>query len=101
MPQHLITKQCHITSCSGGHNNDTHDLAAAEPVYKAYAAASLNPEGSKCVTDTALTVPLPAELLIPALNWRTAKVLGLPIPPPLNIAIRPNKFEVSMGFASR
>lgn len=33
------------------------------------------------------------ELLIPALNWRTASVLGLPIPPPLNIAIRPNKFE--------
>lgn len=37
---------------------------------------------------------LPAELLIPALNWRTASVLGLSIPPPLNIAIRPNKFEV-------
>lgn len=35
-----------------------------------------------------------AELYIPALNWRTASVLGLPIPPPLNIAIRPNKFEV-------
>ncbi|KAF6262445.1 hypothetical protein COO60DRAFT_1699303 [Scenedesmus sp. NREL 46B-D3] len=33
------------------------------------------------------------ELLIPDLNWRTASVLGLPIPPPLNIAIRPNKFE--------
>jgi hypothetical protein len=36
-----------------------------------------------------------AELLIPDLNWRTASVLGLPLPPPLNIAIRPNKFEVS------
>lgn len=35
-----------------------------------------------------------AELLIPDLNWRTASVLGVPIPPPLNIAIRPNKFEV-------
>lgn len=33
------------------------------------------------------------ELLIPDLNWRTASVFGVPIPPPLNIAIRPNKFE--------
>jgi hypothetical protein len=43
---------------------------------------------------TLLQFPAFAELLIPALNWRTARVLGLPIPPPLNIAIRPNKFEV-------
>lgn len=39
-------------------------------------------------------LPRLAELLIPALNWRTARVLGLPIPPPLNIAIRPNRFQV-------
>jgi hypothetical protein len=40
-----------------------------------------------------------AELLIPDLNWRTASVFGVPIPPPLNIAIRPNKFEVSAPHA--
>jgi hypothetical protein len=33
-------------------------------------------------------------LVIPALNYKTASILGLPIPPPLNIAIVPSKLEV-------
>ena len=36
----------------------------------------------------------PQQLNIPALNWRTASVFGIPIPPPLQIAIQPLKFEV-------
>jgi hypothetical protein len=50
-------------------------------------------------TATATAAAAAAELLIPDLNWRTASVFRLPIPPPLNIAIRPNKFEVSRHAA--
>jgi hypothetical protein len=39
------------------------------------------------------------QLRIPDLNWRTASVFGVPIPPPLNIAIRPSKFEVCWCWA--
>eukprot|EP00878_Enallax_costatus_P030376 GHUV01033069.1.p1 GENE.GHUV01033069.1~~GHUV01033069.1.p1 ORF type:complete len:182 (+),score=42.69 GHUV01033069.1:117-662(+) len=42
----------------------------------------------------------PAELYIPDLNWRTAKVFGIPIPPPLNIAVRPNHFEGVLCLAT-
>ncbi|KAI8474316.1 MAG: hypothetical protein J3K34DRAFT_408169 [Monoraphidium minutum] len=35
----------------------------------------------------------PAELNIPALNYKTASIFGVPIPPPLNIAILPQRFE--------
>eukprot|EP00775_Hariotina_reticulata_P001609 gene1609-1949_t len=40
------------------------------------------------------------ELLIPALNWRTASVLGIPIPPPLNIDIKPKLFEGVLDLAT-
>ena len=43
----------------------------------------------------------PEHLLIPDLNFRTAKLLGLPIPPPLNIAIRPEKLEVRHACRSQ
>jgi hypothetical protein len=40
-------------------------------------------------------------LAIPDLNYKTASVLGLPIPPPLNIAIVPSKLEVRRSAAQR
>ena len=36
----------------------------------------------------------PSKLTIPDLNWRTTRILGLPLPPPFNIAIQPRKLEV-------
>lgn len=33
---------------------------------------------------------------IPALNFRTASIFGIPIPPPLNIAIVPSTLEVGV-----
>ncbi|GBF96169.1 hypothetical protein Rsub_08917 [Raphidocelis subcapitata] len=42
----------------------------------------------------------PAELNIPALNWRTASIFGVPIPPPLNIAIVPQRFEGTLDRAT-
>ncbi|KAF8057654.1 hypothetical protein HT031_006003 [Scenedesmus sp. PABB004] len=41
-----------------------------------------------------------AGLAIPALSWRTASVLGLPLPPPLEIAIRPRKLEGELDTAT-
>lgn len=35
----------------------------------------------------------PQALNIPALNYKTASIFGVPIPPPLNIAIVPQRFE--------
>jgi len=35
----------------------------------------------------------PTRLNIPALNYKTASIFGIPIPPPLNIAIIPQRFE--------
>lgn len=46
--------------------------------------ATCSPEG-----DTVELVFDPAELRIPPLNWRTTRVLGLPLPPGLQIAIEP------------
>jgi hypothetical protein len=49
----------------------------------------------------------PARVAIPALNWRTARFLGLPLPPGLEIAIRPVRLagwvdrasgRVALGF---
>lgn len=37
----------------------------------------------------------PAGLLIPSLSWRTARFLGLPLPPGLEIAIVPERLEGS------
>jgi hypothetical protein len=37
----------------------------------------------------------PAGLLIPSLSWRTARFLGLPLPPGLEIAIAPERLEGS------
>eukprot|EP00879_Flechtneria_rotunda_P014911 GHRR01015580.1.p1 GENE.GHRR01015580.1~~GHRR01015580.1.p1 ORF type:complete len:193 (+),score=63.93 GHRR01015580.1:442-1020(+) len=39
-------------------------------------------------------------LLIPALNWQTAAAFGIPIPPPLNIAIVPQQFEGVLNLAT-
>lgn len=36
----------------------------------------------------------PATLVIPALNWRTTRVLGILLPPPLQIAIVPRSLKV-------
>jgi hypothetical protein len=38
----------------------------------------------------------PASLVIPALSWRTARFLGLPLPPGLEIAIVPERLEGSL-----
>lgn len=35
-----------------------------------------------------------SSLLIPDLNYKTASIFGIPIPPPLNIAITPVRLEV-------
>jgi hypothetical protein len=35
----------------------------------------------------------PAQLLIPDLSWRTTRVLGLPLPPGLRIAVLPERLE--------
>jgi hypothetical protein len=52
----------------------------------------------------------PAQLSIPALTWRSTRVLGLPLPPGLAIAIQPEKLqgrwhpssgEVQLKFHSR
>lgn len=42
----------------------------------------------------------PAGLNIPALNWRTASIFGVPIPPPLNIAINPQRLEGTLDTKS-
>ena len=51
----------------------------------------------------------PAQLTIPALTWRTTRVLGLPLPPGLMISIQPEKLngqwqassgEVQLDFAA-
>jgi len=52
------------------------------------ARAELEPSGRTRVSFDTST------LSIPDLNWRTTKVLGVPLPPPFNIAIRPLSLEV-------
>jgi hypothetical protein len=42
----------------------------------------------------------PATLLIPPLNWRTTRVLGLPLPPGLEIAIAPEELAGSIDAAN-
>ncbi len=42
----------------------------------------------------------PASLLIPPLNWRTTRVLGLPLPPGLEIAIAPEQLAGSIDSAT-
>lgn len=42
----------------------------------------------------------PATLLIPPLNWRTTRVLGLPLPPGLEIAIAPEQLAGSIDSAT-
>jgi hypothetical protein len=39
-------------------------------------------------------------LTIPALNYKTASIFGVPIPPPLNIAITPQRFEGELDPAT-
>ncbi|MEW5314736.1 MAG: hypothetical protein WDW38_006208, partial [Sanguina aurantia] len=45
-----------------------------------------------------------SSLLIPDLNYKTASIFGIPIPPPLNIAITPVRLEGTLdpatGFVS-
>lgn len=43
---------------------------------------------------------LPPALNIPALNYKTASIFGIPIPPPLNIAIIPQRFEGELDTAT-
>ena len=38
-----------------------------------------------------------ATLTIPDLNWRSARILGLPLPPPLNIAIEPRQLQARVA----
>ena len=42
----------------------------------------------------------PSTLLIPPLNWRTTRVLGLPLPPGLEIAIAPEQLAGSIDSAT-
>jgi len=42
----------------------------------------------------------PSSLLIPPLNWRTTRVLGLPLPPGLEIAIAPEELAGSIDTAN-
>ena len=43
----------------------------------------------------------PSALDIPPLNFRTAKVLGIPLPPPLQIDVQTECLEVSSGHADK
>lgn len=42
----------------------------------------------------------PSTLLIPPLNWRTTRVLGLPLPPGIKIAIAPEELAGSIDRAT-
>lgn len=42
----------------------------------------------------------PANLTVPTLNWRTTRVLGIPLPPGLTIAIAPEELAGSLEPAS-
>lgn len=62
----------------------------------AYDAASGRSDGTVTAVDGArasVTFDV-ATLTIPDLNWRSARILGVPLPPPLNIAILPQTLEV-------
>jgi hypothetical protein len=37
-------------------------------------------------------------VVIPPLNWKSATLFGVPIPPPLNIRIEPQRLEVRVSM---
>lgn len=43
----------------------------------------------------------PAQFVIPPLDFRSTKLLGLPIPPPLQISIKMQKLEVRVTLSIR
>ena len=73
------------------------DCQLAVGVYPtfAYNAAGDGGSGTARLGDDGLLhlVFDPAIVAVPAINWRSSSILGIPVPPPLNIAIEPQRLE--------
>mmetsp|Transcript_7349 Transcript_7349/g.18236 ORF Transcript_7349/g.18236 Transcript_7349/m.18236 type:complete len:237 (-) Transcript_7349:358-1068(-) len=73
----------------------------AVSVYPMFAYNALGGGGWATVTDEGqgiVRVQFDADgLVIPPLCWKTASIFGVPIPPPLNIAIKPQRLEGTMN----
>ena len=85
---HAPREKTHHHHHNNTHNNNTTQHNTTQHNTTQHNTTQHNTQNNNNTTQRTTTA-----LNIPALNYKTASIFGVPIPPPLNIAIEPRRFE--------